>query len=169
VRAGYLVGNLPGQEGSFGSVAIFRPWMLEDGLIFVDSQVTIDNYSKVGAHVGGGRRWYNEQTDRVFGVHTFCDLDTTPAGNTFPQISGGHSTDGARAGVSGWLTNNLLVQMGLTGDPLFGANLYGALTVFYGGRRGLLPENVFEKMRLPIDRQSRETIARQTEVVKNHR
>jgi hypothetical protein len=68
--------NLFGQDSGFGSFGLFRPWMLTDGLVFVDGQVTIDHFANAGGNFGAGRRWYHPRQDYIFGLHTLFDVET---------------------------------------------------------------------------------------------
>lgn len=70
-------------------------------------------------------------------------------------------TDGFKAGTRGYLTNNLAASVTVADDPLFGTNVFGGLTFFFGG--GIArPAEFSDKLRIPVERNHLVAIRDQT-------
>jgi len=85
-RLHYEGGEMAGQPEPYTLFGAFAPTRVHDGLVFVDSQLVLDNDGEVSCNIGLGRRWYHECTDSIFGASLWYDGDHTQRGNDFHQV-----------------------------------------------------------------------------------
>jgi parallel beta-helix repeat protein len=64
----------------------------------------------------------------------------------------GDDAIGAKGGVRGFLAPDLSATVSVSGDDLFGANIYGGLTWFLGAKGGLSRPNVARRLLIPVER-----------------
>lgn len=75
-----------GQPVSYTTLGAFAPLLTDDGLWFVDGQFLLDNNGDVGGNLGAGRRWYDSESDRLFGASLWYDVRGTQFSQTFHQL-----------------------------------------------------------------------------------
>ena len=68
-------------------------------------------------------------------------------------------TNGAKAGVRGYLTNNLSGNLNVSHDQFFGTNVYSGVTYFFGGSGGNRPMSFENLMTLPAQRSQQVSIS----------
>ncbi|MCA9043281.1 MAG: right-handed parallel beta-helix repeat-containing protein [Planctomycetaceae bacterium] len=68
------------------------------------------------------------------------------------QGPGCGSTDGFQVGVRGYITPSLKGNVAVSDDPLFGTNVFGGFTFFFGGTGGRAPETLYDMLTLPVER-----------------
>jgi Inverse autotransporter, beta-domain/Right handed beta helix region len=69
-------GNLYGYNGGFTNVGAYAPYLVDPNtLLFIDGRGLITDYSRGGANVGVGWRFYDEDFDRVWGLNAWYDHD----------------------------------------------------------------------------------------------
>ena len=68
-------------------------------------------------------------------------------------------TNGVKGGVRGYLTNNLSANINISHDQFFGTNVYGGLTLVFGGAGGSRPLSFLSLMTLPVQRAQQVSIA----------
>ncbi len=61
-------------------------------------------------------------------------------------------TDGFKLGMRGYLADRVAASVAVASDPLFGANIFGGLTLFFGGSGGNRPNRFLDKLTLPVQR-----------------
>jgi hypothetical protein len=66
------------------------------------------------------------------------------------QIGG--QTNGIKGGVRGYITPSIAANVNISDDPLFGTNVFGGFTWFFGGTGGNAPRSVEDKLTIPVIR-----------------
>ena len=64
----------------------------------------------------------------------------------------GRRSEGLKGGVRGYITPRLLGNIAIADDPLFGSNVYGGFTWFYGGSGTRAPQVIEDKLTIPVER-----------------
>ncbi len=64
----------------------------------------------------------------------------------------GGQTNGIKGGLRGYLTPRLAGNVAISDDPIFGTNVYGGFTFFFGGSGGTAPQTVEDKLTIPVER-----------------
>ncbi len=70
----------------YTAIGAFYPLARENGIVFGTAQMVLDNDGNAGGGFTLGRRWYDDVSDRVFGISTAYDVHKTRFQSTAQQI-----------------------------------------------------------------------------------
>ncbi len=110
-------GDQFGQPTPYTTLGYFRPINLENGILFGQAQMLIDNDGETGGGLSLGRRWFLPERNRVVSTAISFDATPTPFQNTATQFVLSAQTLGDKwdASVNGYLPTGPRTR--LSGSP----------------------------------------------------
>ena len=79
----------------------------------------------------------------------------------------GGQTNGIKGGVRGYITPRLAANVEASDDPIFGTNVYGGFTWFFGGSGGDMPQTIEGKLTIPVERSNQVVINDVNTIINN--
>jgi hypothetical protein len=125
---GYTAGGAPGQLSVMGTTV---------GTGGINRQLM--DVALMGSDLELGRKFFGYRTEVYGGYY-----------NWNGPLAG--FTNGVKGGVRAYLTSNLSGNVNVSHDQFFGTNVYGGMTLFFGGRGGNSPMAFENLMTLPAQR-----------------
>lgn len=81
-----MTGNGVGYQNGFTQLGHMTPfWVNDDFVIASNSRLLITDNGNVGGNIGAFMRYYHGDTDRIFGLNAYYDIDQSIYGNQYRQ------------------------------------------------------------------------------------
>ena len=85
-------------------------------------------------------------------ARSISDYDAEAYAGYYHFQAAGDQTHGYKLGVRGYVAETVAASVTVSSDPLFGTNVFGGVTLFFGGKGGNRPNTFRDKLTIPVQR-----------------